>query len=157
MFLILAKESPIPSISAFGSSKFQFYIYFRSFRPDFLSSFHDKDIVPRKSFTFDCCFRVKPPPNAPVVRFCPPAAPRFAVWIPKKLWFSLLRKNCFIASQREVKTLPSKGFVFNYKDLRWQFTLVLQKSSGCLVGEIAISFKTRCPINCNLFNRNPAL
>lgn len=40
MFSIRAKQRPIPSISAFDSSKFQFNIFLRSFRPDFLSVSH---------------------------------------------------------------------------------------------------------------------
>ena len=46
MFSIWAKQQTIPSISASDSSKFQFYICFRSFRPDFLSVFHGEDTVP---------------------------------------------------------------------------------------------------------------
>ena len=45
MFSIWAKQRPIPSISASDSSKFQFYICFRSFRPDFLSVFHGEYTV----------------------------------------------------------------------------------------------------------------
>ena len=45
MFSIRAKQRPIHSISASDSSKFQFHICFRSFRPDFLSVFHGEDTV----------------------------------------------------------------------------------------------------------------
>ena len=45
MFSLQAKQQPIPSISASDSSKFQFHICFRSFRPDFLSVFHGEDTV----------------------------------------------------------------------------------------------------------------
>ena len=45
MFSLRAKQRPIPSISASDSSKFQFHICFRSFRPDFLSIFHGEDTV----------------------------------------------------------------------------------------------------------------
>ena len=49
MFSIRAKQQPIPSISASAPSKFQFYICFQSFQPDFLSVFHDEDTVPSQS------------------------------------------------------------------------------------------------------------
>lgn len=55
MFSIRAKQQTIHSISASGSSKFQFHICFRSSRSDYLSVFHDEDTVffspPRKRFT----------------------------------------------------------------------------------------------------------
>ena len=56
MFSIWAKQRPIHSISASDSSKFQFYIYFWSFRPVFLSVFHDEDTVPPQELRIDCKF-----------------------------------------------------------------------------------------------------
>ena len=53
MFPIRAKQRPIPSISASDSSKIQFYICFRSFRPDFLSVFHGEDTVPPQEHHID--------------------------------------------------------------------------------------------------------
>lgn len=55
MFLLRAKQRPTPLISASDSSKFQFYIGFRSFRPDFLSVFHDNDkcVVSPEWYDFD--------------------------------------------------------------------------------------------------------
>ena len=49
MFSLQTKQRPIPSISASAPSKFQFYICFQSFQPDFLSVFHDEDTVPSQS------------------------------------------------------------------------------------------------------------
>lgn len=66
-----AKQQTIPSISASDSARFQLYIYFRSFRPNFLSVIHDKGIVPHKNSTLTANFRIKPPSNAPFVLFCP--------------------------------------------------------------------------------------
>lgn len=55
MFSLRAKQQPNPSISASDSSKFQFYIDFRSFQPDFLSVFHDNDkcVVSPEWYDFD--------------------------------------------------------------------------------------------------------
>ena len=53
MFSIRAKQRPIPSISASDSSKFQFYICFQSFQPDFLSVFHDEDTSPPQEIRLD--------------------------------------------------------------------------------------------------------
>ena len=56
MFSIWAKQQTIPSISASDSSKFQFYICFRSFRPDFLSVFHGEDAISPHELRIDCKF-----------------------------------------------------------------------------------------------------
>ena len=60
MFSIWAKQQTIPSISASDSSKFQFHICFRSFRPDFLSVFHGEDTVPPRELRIDCKFQCQP-------------------------------------------------------------------------------------------------
>ena len=56
IFSIRAKQRPISSISASDSSKFKFYICFRSFRPDYLSVFHGEDTVPPQELRIDCNF-----------------------------------------------------------------------------------------------------
>ena len=56
MFSIRAKQQTIPSIPASDSSKFQFHICFRSFRPDFLSVFHGEDAIPLHELRIDCKF-----------------------------------------------------------------------------------------------------
>lgn len=53
MFSIRAKQRSIPSISASAPSKLQFYIGFRSFRPDYLSVFHNEDTVSPQEFRID--------------------------------------------------------------------------------------------------------
>ena len=57
MFSIRAKERPISSISASDSSKFQLYICFQSFQPDFFVCFQDEDTVPPQEFRIDCKFQ----------------------------------------------------------------------------------------------------
>ena len=74
MFSIRAKERPIPSISASDSSKFQFYICFQSFRPDYLSVFHDEDTVPPQEIHIGLSVSVRQTPNAPFVLSYPPTA-----------------------------------------------------------------------------------
>ena len=53
MFSLRVKQQTIPSISASDSSKIQFYICFRSFRPDFLFVFHGEDTVPPQEHRID--------------------------------------------------------------------------------------------------------
>ena len=57
MFSIWAKQRSISSISASDSSKFQFNICFRSFRPDFLSVFYGEDTVPPQKLRINCKFQ----------------------------------------------------------------------------------------------------
>lgn len=52
-----AKQQTIPPISASDSARFQLYIYFRSFRPDFLSVFHEGySPPPTQELHIDCKF-----------------------------------------------------------------------------------------------------
>ena len=77
MFSIRAKQRPIPSISASDSSKFQFYIGFRSStKPNFCLFFMARIQFPHKSYALAASFRVRRPPNAPFVLSCPPDTPR---------------------------------------------------------------------------------
>lgn len=80
MFSIRATQQPIPSITASAPSKFQFYICFQSFQPDFLSVFHDEDTAPPQEIRLDPFDTVAlsrthpthPPPthpNLPMKRF----------------------------------------------------------------------------------------
>ena len=77
MFSIRAEQRPIPSISASDSSKFQFYIGFRSStKPDFCPFFMARIQFPHKSSALTASFSVRRPPNAPFVLSCPPDTPR---------------------------------------------------------------------------------
>ena len=68
MFSIWAKQQTIPSISASDSSKFQFYIYFWSFRPVFFCLFFMTRIqFPHKSSALTASFRVRRSPNEPSI------------------------------------------------------------------------------------------
>ena len=53
MFSIRATQQPIPSITASAPSKFQFYICFQSFQPDYLPVFHDEDTAPPQEIRLD--------------------------------------------------------------------------------------------------------
>lgn len=52
----MSEAATNPFNSASDSSKFQFYICFRSFWPDFLSVFHGEETVPPQELRIDCNF-----------------------------------------------------------------------------------------------------
>ena len=112
MFSIRAKQQPIPSINASDSSKFQFYICFLSFQPDFLSVFHDEDTVPPQELRIGCQFPCQAADKLPLCSILSASLTPFAVWMPKKMYRISVR--FVLALNQPLKnlnnTIPSPSF-----------------------------------------------
>lgn len=69
-----------------GLPKFQFYIYFRSFRSDFLSVFHGEDTVPPQELRTGCKFQCQAAARRALCSNLSAGWTTFAVWMPKKIY-----------------------------------------------------------------------
>ena len=58
---------------------------FRSFRPDFLSVFHDEDTVPPQELRIDRKFQCQAAAKRALCSILPASLTTFAVWMPKKM------------------------------------------------------------------------
>ena len=65
--------------------KFQFYICFRSFRPDFLSVFHGEDTVSPQELRIDRKFQCQAAAKRALCSILPASCTTFAVWMQKKM------------------------------------------------------------------------
>ena len=66
--------------------KFQFYIYFRSFRSDFLSVFHGEDTVPPAELRIGCKFPRQAAAKSALCSILSARQITFAVWMSKKIY-----------------------------------------------------------------------
>ena len=82
----MSEAADNPFISASDSSKFQFYICIRSFRPDFLSVSHGEDTVPPQELRIDGKFPYQAAAKRALCSILSARCTTFAVWMPKKMY-----------------------------------------------------------------------
>lgn len=111
MFSLRATQRPTPSISASDSSKFQFYICFQSFRPDFLSVFHDEDTAHPQEIRLGCQFPCQAADKLTLCSILSASLTTFAVWMPKKMYRISVRFVLVLKPHKNINnTTPSPNF-----------------------------------------------